>query len=1163
MFEIPGIMTTLKMDIRDFQQNVKLAIKEAGSITKSLNDAVKETTSMGAVMGTAGAAAATSMKEVTKSTAEMTSVTKAAAAATTGATKSMRDLTAASVQSFGASARAGSAMAGVSRAATSVAAAASVASVEVQSFATRAGLAISGLAAKAQAARTAISGFLAAISSGALAFGAAGAALLGFSGNSLRMAASVQESENLFEVSMGAMADSVRAWSEDVAEATGTADFEIRRMVGTFNVMLKSMGFADEASVSMSKNMTMLANDLASFYNLPIDEAFTKISAGISGETEPLKRLGILIDEASVKAFAAANGIGELGRELTNGEKITARYGLIMEATSAAQGDLVRTADSATNQWRRLTGQTAQLSASLGNQILPAMNDLVMTGNRVIAVLIAWSRANPELTQTIMKVALGTGAALSALAAISFVAPSVVGAFRAIALAAGIAWTAILSGPALVIAALASIVISAKVLYDQFNISFPGAAKAVGDFVDWSIDKLNKLISTAGSVIGWAKTVGSSVSDALGTSMDMNGQTVFSDGAKKAAASAGTEAGESFGTSLMESLKNYVSTGSDMLKSALGGIGSMFGTTGLGDAIKDALNYDPVDVDALMAEFKNGIDAAGGAAAKAAEKLQESGESLFRSLRKDVDLLASATESLNELKAAGHLSDDTLNLLGRDFWQKFGSDATGQIDAAITGMQAMGGEMGTLANAMRAAQEQARIDELKPQGIALDLQLNPQDDLLQQTRADLESLAAAEKLTEQNALALGVALSGSLGDLNEIQIADFTEQLRALNGEMGDVAAQGLNMGRTEAQSTALDAMLAQIDPLGSALDDLRGKIEMAAEAGVIDDHIGNLLAEDIWNTLKDTAFSTMEEIENALGTKLPAAIKKPLETTVEEAKKVDKIGKMKEAQQGIASLGNAISSLGGKWKTVGDVFAAVQATMQIATGIMEKSISGVISGVGGLILLLGQLTKKAPEELKGIAKVMDEIKQASDEWISSISDALLDFAKEGKAAWGELVEQIFDDIFKIAAAELLVKPIVNFGGSMLGFAKGGAFDGGRVVPFAKGGHVTEGPEFFPMAYGKTGVRGEAGREGVLPLERMANGDLGVQANMSRGDDRTIINIHDNRQHGEAVQVRESRTGDGRKQLDIFIADALGRLARSGDLDGIMGSRYGLQGRPA
>jgi hypothetical protein len=188
---------------------------------------------------------------------------------------------------------------------------------------------------------------------------------------SLGMANDVVESENLFAVSMKGMADETRAWSEDLQSSLGLNAYTLRKNAGTFNTMFSSMGFGTQAAYDMSTGLTELAEDMASFYNLKSEDAFDKLRAGITGEAEPLKRLGILIDENTVKQYAYANGIAETGKDLTATEKVQARYLAILAQTANAQGDLARTIDSPVNQIRQLNNILDQAKVALGQAFQP------------------------------------------------------------------------------------------------------------------------------------------------------------------------------------------------------------------------------------------------------------------------------------------------------------------------------------------------------------------------------------------------------------------------------------------------------------------------------------------------------------------------------------------------------------------------------------------------------------------------------------------------------------------------------------------------------------------------------------------------------------------------------------------------------------------------
>lgn len=218
------------------------------------------------------------------------------------------------------------------------------------------------------------------------------APLLLAGGSAVKAAMDVVESENLFAVSMGRMADAARAFSERLRRELGLNAYEVRRNVATFYQMLTAMGLSEKAAYDMATGLTQLAYDMASFFNLQPEEAFEKLRAGIVGETEPLKQLGILVDEATAQQVALARGLAKSGQELTQQQKVLARYLAIMEQTKNAQGDLARTLNSPTNQIRILTQQLDELQIAIGMALIP----MVQSALPVLRSMAEQARAAAE-----------------------------------------------------------------------------------------------------------------------------------------------------------------------------------------------------------------------------------------------------------------------------------------------------------------------------------------------------------------------------------------------------------------------------------------------------------------------------------------------------------------------------------------------------------------------------------------------------------------------------------------------------------------------------------------------------------------------------------------------------------------------------------------------
>lgn len=231
--------------------------------------------------------------------------------------------------------------------------------------------------------------------------------LVGFGVGLVKLASDAVESENLFEVSLDGMADRARAWSEETAKALRLNAYELRRQVGTWDVMLKTFGMSEQAAFDMSRRLTTLAQDMASFYNLSPAEAFQKLQSGIAGEIEPLRRLGISVSETTAKEWALKNGLIATNGEMSESQKVLVRYAVIMEQTSKAQGDLARTADSPANQMRALRAEAEQAGIQIGTVLLPALTTGMQASSRVIADLTSrWKESGDAGQQNILRVAV-------------------------------------------------------------------------------------------------------------------------------------------------------------------------------------------------------------------------------------------------------------------------------------------------------------------------------------------------------------------------------------------------------------------------------------------------------------------------------------------------------------------------------------------------------------------------------------------------------------------------------------------------------------------------------------------------------------------------------------------------------------------------------------
>jgi len=190
-------------------------------------------------------------------------------------------------------------------------------------------------------------------------------------------ASDLQETTSKATVVFGEFADEVMAMGETSAAALGMSANAAIGAAATYGNLFRAMGISEEASADMSTNLVQLAADLASFNNMDPTVVLDSLRAGLSGETEPLKKLGVNLTAATIEAKAMELGFKKVKGELTAAAKAQASYALIMEQTSLAQGDFERTSDGVANQQRITAATIENLKAKIGTGLLPVVQ-LVM-----------------------------------------------------------------------------------------------------------------------------------------------------------------------------------------------------------------------------------------------------------------------------------------------------------------------------------------------------------------------------------------------------------------------------------------------------------------------------------------------------------------------------------------------------------------------------------------------------------------------------------------------------------------------------------------------------------------------------------------------------------------------------------------------------------------
>lgn len=196
-----------------------------------------------------------------------------------------------------------------------------------------------------------------------------------------------QEDLNLFTVALGQYAAEAQNYAEKVSDVMGIDPAQWLRNQGVFNTLLTGFGDTAERAQLMSQNLTQLGYDISSFFNISIEDAMQKLQSGISGELEPLRRLGYDLSQARLEQTALNLGIKESVANMTQAEKAELRYYAIMTQVTTVQGDMARTLEAPANQLRILQAQLTQAARAIGNIFIPALNAILPYAIAVVQVI--------------------------------------------------------------------------------------------------------------------------------------------------------------------------------------------------------------------------------------------------------------------------------------------------------------------------------------------------------------------------------------------------------------------------------------------------------------------------------------------------------------------------------------------------------------------------------------------------------------------------------------------------------------------------------------------------------------------------------------------------------------------------------------------------------
>lgn len=226
-------------------------------------------------------------------------------------------------------------------------------------------------------------------------------AIVNFGKECIDLGSDLTEVQNVVDVTFGSLNTEVNNFAENAITQFGLGQTVTKKYVGTFGAMAKAFNFSNKEALAMSETLTGLTGDIASFYNLSSDEAYTKLKSVFTGETETLKDLGVVMTQNALDQYALVNGYGKTTSKMTEQEKVALRYKFVLDKLNIANGDFARTSDSWANQTRVLSLRFNELKATLGQGFINIFTPIIKGINMVLSKLQVLANAFKSFTEMI------------------------------------------------------------------------------------------------------------------------------------------------------------------------------------------------------------------------------------------------------------------------------------------------------------------------------------------------------------------------------------------------------------------------------------------------------------------------------------------------------------------------------------------------------------------------------------------------------------------------------------------------------------------------------------------------------------------------------------------------------------------------------------------
>lgn len=225
--------------------------------------------------------------------------------------------------------------------------------------------------------------------------------IVDFGAKCVELGSDLAEVQNVVDVVFPRMNQKINEFAKNSAAQFGLSETMAKKFTGTFGAMAKAFGFGEQQAYEMGTTLTGLAGDVASFYNISQDEAYTKLKSVFTGETESLKDLGIVMTQTALDSYALANGFGKTTAKMSEAEKVALRYKFVQDQLTSAAGDFSRTSDGWANQVRILKLQFDSLRATIGQGLINVLSPVLKVVNTIIGKLMTLANAFKAFTELI------------------------------------------------------------------------------------------------------------------------------------------------------------------------------------------------------------------------------------------------------------------------------------------------------------------------------------------------------------------------------------------------------------------------------------------------------------------------------------------------------------------------------------------------------------------------------------------------------------------------------------------------------------------------------------------------------------------------------------------------------------------------------------------